>query len=144
MPTPGLHAMLAQAPHKENTLTQDTLQEQTILRDLGDGLILRKATSQDRERLADFHANTLLEIGQTEPDMGLHAWMLDLMSGGHPTFRPGDFTIVEDTTAGKIVSSIGHISQVDLRGYPLQVRPARDCQHRPRLPQARAGARPIR
>jgi hypothetical protein len=113
--------MLAQPPHKENTLTQDTLQEQTMLRDLGDGLILRKATPQDRERLADFHANTLLEIGQTEPDMGLHAWMLDLMSGAHPTFRPGDFTIVEDTTAGKIVSSIGHISQVwTYEGIPFK------------------------
>jgi hypothetical protein len=33
------------------------------------------------------------------------------MSGDHPTFRPGDFCLVENTRAGKIVSSVGLISQ---------------------------------
>src|SRR4051794_14843989 len=78
-------------PNKEDTLPQDNLPEQNIPRDLGDGLVMRKATSRDRERLADFHANNLLDIGETGPNEGLHAWMLDLMSGEHPTFRPGDF-----------------------------------------------------
>jgi hypothetical protein len=82
---------------------------------------MRKATSEDRERLADFHANTLLDMDETGPNEGLHAWMLDLMSGGHPTFRPSDFTIVEDTTMGKIVSSIGLISQVwTYEGIPFK------------------------
>lgn len=84
--------------------------QQHILQDLGDGLIMRKAALEDRERLAHFHANTLLDIGETAPNEGLYYWMLDLMSGTHPTFKPGDFVMVEDTT-GKIVSSIGHISQ---------------------------------
>jgi hypothetical protein len=72
---------------------------------------MRKAAPQDRERLADFHASTLLDPGETTPDERMRAWMLDLMSGDHPTFRPSDFLLVEDTSAGKVVSSMGHISQ---------------------------------
>ncbi|MEO8288491.1 MAG: GNAT family N-acetyltransferase [Chloroflexota bacterium] len=95
--------------------------EQDVLHDLGGGLGLRKATHQDRERLADFHATTLLDMGETAPNEGLRAWMLDLMSGEHPTFKPGDFTVVEDTAAGKIVSSIGLISQVwTYEGIPFK------------------------
>ena len=37
--------------------------------------------------------------------------MLDLLSGEHPTIRPGDFVFVEDTTTGKVVSSMGLLSQ---------------------------------
>jgi hypothetical protein len=39
------------------------------------------------------------------------AWVQDLMQCPHPTFSPGDFTIVEDTGSGKIVSSLCLISQ---------------------------------
>jgi hypothetical protein len=54
-------------PRKENALPQDSATQVTpdrrdILHDLGDGLVMRKATSEDRERLAHFHANTLLDI----------------------------------------------------------------------------------
>jgi hypothetical protein len=82
---------------------------------------MRKARREDREALSDFHANNLLDIGEAGPNEGLRAWMLDLMSGEHPTFRPGDFVLVEDTNAGKIVSSIGHISQVwTYEGIPFK------------------------
>lgn len=102
-------------------MSDNTLLEQDIRHDLGDGLVMRKATAADREALADFHANTLLDIGEEGPNEGLHAWMLDLMSGGHPTFRPGDFVLVEDTTVGKIVSSIGLISQIwTYEGIPFK------------------------
>ncbi len=92
-------------------MAQDTSAKQNILHDFGEGLVMRKAAREDRDRLADFHANTLLDIGEEGPNTGLHAWMLDLMSGDHPTLRPGDFVFVEDTGTGKIVSSIGHFSQ---------------------------------
>ncbi len=92
-------------------MSQDTLAEQGTPHDLGDGLVMRKATSEDRERLADFHANTLLDIGETAPLERLYGFVLDLMSGEHPTFRPGDFTLVEDTNMRKIVSSMCLISQ---------------------------------
>jgi hypothetical protein len=84
---------------------------QEVNQDLGDGLVLRRAAFEDRERLADFHATTLLDIGQTEPDERMRAWMLDLMRGDHPTLGVADFTMVEDTATGKIVSSMGLFSQ---------------------------------
>ncbi|HEX8598008.1 MAG TPA: GNAT family N-acetyltransferase [Chloroflexia bacterium] len=93
-------------------MAQDTLTEEDIPQELGDGLVMRKARPEDREALADFHANNLLDIGEVGPNEGLHTWMLDLMSGEHPTLRPGDFVLVEDTNAGKIVSSMGHFSQI--------------------------------
>jgi hypothetical protein len=92
-------------------LSQHAPPEQDILHDLGDGLVLRKATLEDRERVAEFHANTLLDISETAPLERLYGFVLDLMSGEHPTFSPGDFTIVEDTASGKIVSSMCLISQ---------------------------------
>ena len=92
-------------------MAKDTQGERGVTQDLGDGLVLRKARFEDRERLAHFHANTLLDIGQSGPDEPIYAWMLDLMSGEHPTLGVADFTIVEDTSTGKIVSSIGLFSQ---------------------------------
>ena len=35
------------------------------IRDLGDGLILKRSRLADRERIADFHANTLLSPDET-------------------------------------------------------------------------------
>jgi hypothetical protein len=39
------------------------------------------------------------------------AWTRDLLAGNHPTFDAADFTIVEDTRTGAIVSSLNLISQ---------------------------------
>ncbi len=78
---------------------------------LGDGLVMRRATSQDRERVADFHANTLLGLNETPPLERLRGFVLDLMSGNHPTTGAGDFILVEDTATGKIVSSMVLMSQ---------------------------------
>src|SRR5438445_13363977 len=111
MPNLAPRVMLDQHYLRRTTLAQDAMTKQDILHDLGDGLVLRKATFEDRDRLAEFQANTLLDISEKGPNEGLYHWMLDLMSGEHPTFRPGDFVFVEDTNTGKIVSSIGHISQ---------------------------------
>jgi hypothetical protein len=89
----------------------DEATERALLRDLGDGLILRRSTAADREAVAEFHANTLLDIGEEPPLERLYYWILDLISGDHPCFDPRDFTIVEDTATGKIVSSMALISQ---------------------------------
>jgi hypothetical protein len=94
---------------------------QNILHDLGDGLVLRRATLDDRERVAEFHANTLLDITETPPLERLYGFVLDLMSGEHPSSRPGDFTIVEDMASGKIVSSMCLISQTwTYEGIPFK------------------------
>jgi predicted N-acetyltransferase YhbS len=79
-------------------------------RDLGDGLILRRATPADRENLAEF--NRIMHEENGQPDDAVGYWTQDLLKGDHPTTKPEDFTIVVDQNqGGKIVSSIGLISQ---------------------------------
>ncbi len=80
--------------------------------DLGGGLIMRKATLADRDQVADFHANTLVGAHETPPLERLRGFVLDLMSEEHPTSGAEDWTIVEDTNTGKIVSSMVLMSQV--------------------------------
>lgn len=82
----------------------------TLIRDLGDGLILRHATPADADALATFNAEIHGE-GNAADEAFLAAWTRALLSGLHPTFAPSDFTIVEETSTGRIVSSLNHISQ---------------------------------
>ncbi len=96
-------------------------QTETFPRNLGDGLVLRQATPADTEPLAAFNAQIHRERGMEEPDDRLAAWTRDLMAG-HPTFRPEDFTVVEDTRTGAIVSSLNLISQTwAYEGIPFKV-----------------------
>jgi len=83
----------------------------SMIRDLGDGLILRRATQADTEELVAFDAAVQSDGGMDSPDELVGAWVRDLMSDGHPTIRPGDFTVVVDTRSGQIVSSLNLISQ---------------------------------
>ncbi len=76
-----------------------------------DRLILRQATPEDADRLVDFHARVHSDYGLDRPDEPVGAWVRDLMSGTHPTFRPGDFTLVENARTGEIASSLCLISQ---------------------------------
>jgi predicted N-acetyltransferase YhbS len=69
------------------------------IRDLGEGLVLRHAISEDSQALEDFNA-TIHE------DAGVGILVRDLLSGGRPGFAPEDFTVVEETGSGKIVSSL--------------------------------------
>jgi GNAT superfamily N-acetyltransferase len=84
---------------------------QNVIRDLGDGLILRRSTPEDVERLVAFNGDLHRETGAEEPEEYVAAWTRDLMSGEHPSFDPGDFTIVEDTRSGSIVSTLCLIPQ---------------------------------
>ena len=81
-----------------------------VIRDLGDGLVLRRSSLVDRERIATFHANTLLGPDETPPLARLHYWLLDMLGGAHPIGRPGDFLYVEEGASGQIVSSVGLFS----------------------------------
>jgi hypothetical protein len=91
-------------------------------RELGDGLVLRRASIADREALATLHANNLLEVGEEPPLAQVYDWVLDLMSEEHPSSDPRDFTIVEETATGKIVSSAGLLSQTwTYEGIPFAV-----------------------
>jgi len=82
----------------------------SILEDLGDGLTLRRASVDDTEALVKFNG----EVHQ-DPDEdfaeNIAEWVRDLMTKPHPTFKPEDFTIVENTQTGKIVSCLNLIDQ---------------------------------
>jgi GNAT superfamily N-acetyltransferase len=80
-----------------------------FIRDLGNGLILRRATPQDADALADFNAGI---HGDDELDgNGIAGWTRDLLIRPHPTLKPDDFTIVEEPSTGRIVSSLNLIPQ---------------------------------
>ena len=80
-----------------------------ILQDLGDGLRLRRGQADDADALAEFYVKVFGETG--EPTEALGVWTRDLLRRPHPTTGPDDFTIVEDTATGRIVSALCLISQ---------------------------------
>ncbi len=83
--------------------------QKTILRDLGNGLILRRSTPEDADSLSEFNAHI---HSDDEGDMQcIAAWTRDLLTRPHPTFSPNDFTIVEEAATGRIVSTMNLISQ---------------------------------
>ena len=98
---------------------QDAQAISGVLKDLGGGLILRRASREDAEAVAAFNARVHHSPGgssggafeQREPHRGIAAGTRDLMSGDHPTCDASDFTVIEDTTTGSIVSSTCLIGQ---------------------------------
>ena len=86
-----------------------------MLKDLGDGLVLRRARREDAEAVAAFNARVHFASGgpfeQREPHRGIAAGTRDLMSGDHPTCDASDVTVVEETRTGSIVSSACLIPQ---------------------------------
>ena len=88
-----------------------TTHSPVILRDLGGGLILRRATPADAEALVTLQTDVFRPPDAQGPDLRLAAWSHDLLSGLHPTFMHEDFTVVEDTNSGALVSSLNLISQ---------------------------------
>ncbi len=79
-----------------------------LRRDLGEGLTLRQATAEDTDAAAEFQAQVHLPHTFAE---SFRIWTRDLMSGALPGFQPGDFTVVEDTRSGAIVSMLNLIPQ---------------------------------
>jgi hypothetical protein len=84
---------------------------ENLIEDLGNGLILRRAVIEDTDNLVEFNSNIHKKPGNDEPLPFIKAWVRDLMTKDHPTFNPSDFTIVEDTKTGEIVSSLNLIDQ---------------------------------
>jgi hypothetical protein len=91
-----------------------------IIRELDDGLVIRRACLEDTEALVNF--NVAIHQENEWDAKGLDHWTRDLISGEGPTFKTGDFTIVEDTQSGAIVSSCCLISQTwSYEGIPFKV-----------------------
>lgn len=81
------------------------------VRELGDGLVLRRATLADVEKVAEFNARVHSDVGWDTLDMRVDMWVRDLMTRPHLTFSTGDFLAVEDVATGAVVSSTNLISQ---------------------------------
>jgi hypothetical protein len=93
-----------------------------IIQHLDSNLRLRRATPADAAALAAFDAGILSDAGPDMPDDRVGVWVHDLLTRPHPTFQPGDFTVVEDTRTGQIVSSLNLISQTwTYAGLPFKV-----------------------
>lgn len=94
---------------------RDAQAHHRMLKDVGGGLILRRASREDAEAVAAFNSRVHNSSGdpfeQREPHRGVAAFTRDLMSGDHPTCDAADFTVIEDTRAGSIVSSACLIGQ---------------------------------
>ncbi len=81
-----------------------------MIHDLKNGFIMRRSNQNDIESLVAFivriHSN-----GSELDSCCLDAWIRDLLSSTHPTFKVDDFTIVEDAKKGEIISCMNMISQ---------------------------------
>jgi hypothetical protein len=99
-----------------------TIAPQNILRDLGDGLILRSATPEDAEELATLNSEIHRHPDAPEPEQGAAAYTRDLLTRPHPTLQASDFTVVQDTRSGRIVSTLCLIPQTwSYAGIPFGV-----------------------
>lgn len=92
----------------------------TILKDFDDGLVMRRSTVDDADRLAEFNAGI---HGEDSYDgTAVAVWTRDLLVKPHPTFHKDDYVLVEDQKTGKIVSSLNTISQTwTYEGIPFRV-----------------------
>ena len=82
-----------------------------ILRDMGDGLILRRARLNEAETLGLFYAEAFRRQSDTEINRDFVAWIRGMALAQEHPFGAHNFTVVEDTTKGQIVSSLNLISQ---------------------------------
>jgi hypothetical protein len=92
----------------------------TNLRDLGNGLIMRRSSAEDADALSAFNG---MIHGEDEADsQRLIAWTRDLLTRQHPTFHADDFIIIEEPATGRIVSSMNLIPQTwSYEGIPFGV-----------------------
>jgi predicted acetyltransferase len=79
---------------------------------LEDNLILRAGTANDAERTIELNRIVHGNPEKNEPSDEVALWTADLFAGYNKAIGPSDFTIVEDTSTGEIVSTICLMSQV--------------------------------
>ena len=79
------------------------------LKQLGDGLLMRQATPDDAERVAEL--NAIADGSADEPNEEVRCRTLVMMSGSHTPVQPHDFTVVEDASTGMLVSSLCLMSE---------------------------------
>jgi hypothetical protein len=90
-----------------------------MLRDLGDGLVMRRGRAADAEALAALSADCLRFQDMPKPHPAFGVVVRDLMTGRHPTFRPEDALVVADPT-GALVSGAMFVTQnLRFAGTPI-------------------------
>lgn len=106
---------------KSKTLVQQfALPSYQLPRDLGDGLVLRFATPDDAEPLAQFTGRVFGRDNTIDTLAVLYT--RDMMRADHPIIGPANTLIVQDTHAGKIVSTTCLIPQTwTYAGIPFGV-----------------------
>ena len=88
--------------------------------DLGDNLVMRFAKQGDAPALIDLAFHVLDEGEQDYP--AIKTFMEDFFDGKVPYYSYDDFTVVEETDTGKIVSSMCTFSETwRYSGAPFQV-----------------------
>jgi hypothetical protein len=92
-----------------------------FIKDLGAGLILRRSSPADAEALAEFCGIIHSDVPGRSDEL-IVAWTRDLLTRPHPTFHADDFTVVEETGSGRIISTVNLISQTwTYDGLPFKV-----------------------
>ncbi len=87
---------------------------------ISDTLRLRRSCKEDSDALAEF--NGRIHADNERDSIRLQNWTKDMLSGVHPAHHPDDFTLVEETATGRIVSAMNLISQTWLYdGIPIKV-----------------------
>ncbi len=102
-------------------------QSKTILRDLGDGLVMRRATPEDADALATF--NRVIHSDNEQDGQCLADWTRDLLTA-HPTFHPDDFTVIEEICHGTNRLHLEFdLTDLVIRGDRIRSGPPRACRH---------------
>ncbi|HWQ45297.1 MAG TPA: GNAT family N-acetyltransferase [Longilinea sp.] len=84
------------------------------------GLSIRRSTGEDTEKLAEF--NGRIHGENKEDTIMVDAWTRDLLNGKNPRHTPDSFSIIEETSTGKIVSATNLIGQTwCYEGIPIPV-----------------------
>ncbi|MBN1886861.1 MAG: GNAT family N-acetyltransferase [Thermoflexales bacterium] len=102
-----------------NKTLETTFPNDSLPRELGDGLTLRLARVEDTEEMGQFMGRV---FGGERFDEQAVVWIRSVMAEAHPIIGPSNFTLVQDTRAGKIVSAMCLIPQTwTYAGIPFGV-----------------------
>jgi hypothetical protein len=89
-------------------------------RDLGGGFVARWSTASNAEDIAQLCGHVFRRKADDPPNPWVMAWVRNMMGGSHPHIGPGDYALVEDTTARRIVSGACLLSyQIEFEGLQI-------------------------
>ncbi len=92
-----------------------------IIRDLGDGLIMRRSTVEDTEALMAFHGDVHRDPGVEEREEYVAAWVRDLMERPHPSFDVATLPSSRTRTGGHCLVDMPDLADLVVRGVQFGV-----------------------